>query len=89
MAKVFDGFPGQAPGHGNADVIGDGFQPSSAPVEVSDVPDTLPVDPTTEPAVDPASGLPLIPVDLALGHTSLEEEDLPDHVPDDILVFLF
>ena len=70
MAKVFDVFPGQAPRHGNADVIGDDFQPSSAPVEVSDVPDTLPADPETGPAFDPATDLPLIPVDVALEPTS-------------------
>ena len=75
-------FPGQAIGKGNANVIDEDFAPETAPpVDVEDVPETHPVDPTT--------GFPTIPVEDALANAGLYGDDLPDNVPEDVFDILF
>ena len=83
MPNPFDtDFPGQAVGKGVAQVIQDDFAPDDAPpVEISDPSETHPVD--------PATGLPMIPVDAILANAGLEEGDLPGNVPEDVLDILF
>ena len=76
MARDFsDGFPGQAPGKGNSPVID---APGEAPpVDVSNLsdPENKPVSPVTDPAFEPATGLPMIPAEQAREHVPFDEED--------------
>ena len=83
MPNPFEaGFPGQAVGKGAARVIEDNFMPDDMPpVDVSDLPDTPPVEPTT--------GLPTIPVVDAGVAAGLSGLDFPDDVPDGLLDILF
>jgi len=83
MAKGFDGFPGQAEGKGNANVIGSDFEPGEAPpADPLNLPDAKPVDPGIEPTFDHATGLPVIPAEQASEHTPFEDDDFPENVPD-------
>ena len=84
MANPFDtsGFPGQADGKGNANVITDTFHPDNTPpVDVSDPSGTPPVEPETEATVDLTSLLPSIPHVNFLG-ASEQERDFPGDLPD-------
>mgnify|MGYP000069905493 CR=1 FL=1 len=77
-----EGFPGQAVGKGAAQVINSEFTPDDTPpVDVSGLPDSLPVDPVT--------GLPTIPVVDIQAITGFSPEDMPGNVPEDILDILF
>ena len=81
MAKFFPegSFPGHAPEQGNAHVIEAGFQPGEAPpVDFLG----LPVTPDTEPTFEPATGLPIIPLDQAFSHSPFEEADFPAELPE-------
>ena len=72
MPNPFEaGFPGQAVGKGAAQVIENDFMPDDTPpVDVSDLLDTLPVEPTT--------GLPTIPVVDAGVAAGLSGLDFPE-----------
>ena len=86
MANPFDtttGFPGQADGKGNANVITETFHPDNAPpVDVSDPTGTSPpVEPDTEATVDLTTLLPTFPPENFLG-ASEQERDFPGDLPD-------
>lgn len=84
MAKIFeDGFPGQAQGQGNAHVLDAGLEPGTPPVNVTDLPETKPVMPDTEPTFDLATGLPIIAAEQAFNHAPFnDDEDVPGDEPD-------
>ena len=86
MAKVFEnGFPGQAAGKGNAHVLYDVLEPGTPPVELSEAPpDTRPVTPDTEPTIEPATGLPILPPEQAFSNAPFDDldEDVPGDLPD-------
>jgi hypothetical protein len=91
MPKPFgEDFPFPALDKGHANVFGDDFEPGSgAPVDVEYVPDDLPVEPDTTPVGGSDADFPQIPVDAALEHSGLSEEDFADQVSDDVFGILF
>ncbi|SMX25818.1 hypothetical protein [Boseongicola aestuarii] len=81
MARPDSGFPGNALGTGKA-VFTENFPPTEVPVGVP-VAEAPPSD-VGVPPVDPATGLPLLPVEAVLDTLS-SPNDFPGQVPDDIL----
>ena len=85
MARFFsDGFPGQAPGKGNAPVI---EAPGKAPpVDVSDIsdPEARPDLPVTDLEFEPATGLPIIPAEQAFDQVPFDDQgnEFPGDLPD-------
>ena len=82
MARPEPGFPGTAPGTGRADFT-ENFPPTDVPVDFP-VAEAPPSDVGAVPPVDPATGLPLLPVEAVLD-TFNSSDDFPGQVPDDIL----
>ena len=83
MAKP-SSFPVNAPGTGQANLT-EAFPPEGAVVDPPVAPETPPVDLGAEPSTDPATGLPMLPVDDVLKMSGLEKDDLPGQLPNEDL----